>query len=106
MSPLAPAGLLTRWALLAAVLLLVGAAVYRFLVLVRPAVRAAVLQSGFSDAFDLRTARLATMGACLGLVAAVSRLPLQMSELRDESLPLLPQLTTLGLHTEWGLVWI
>jgi putative copper resistance protein D len=88
------------------VLLLVGAAAFRFLVLGRGSVRAAVLASGLNGALDTRTARLATMGAWLGLIAAACRFPLQVSELRDETEPLLPQLTALGLHTEWGLVWI
>ncbi|HEY2805599.1 MAG TPA: CopD family protein [Gemmatimonadales bacterium] len=105
MNPLAPAGLVDRWALFAAVLVVVGAAAFRFLVLRRASVRQATAVSGRGDALEIHTARLATMGACLGLLASVSRLPLQFSELYDNASPIFPQLTALGLHTEWGLVW-
>ncbi len=105
MSPLAPAGLLTRWALFAAVILVLGAAAFRFLVLRRRHVLQAAAAGGFGDALEIRTARLATIGACLGLIASVCRLPLQMSELRDPAEPFMPQLLALGLHTEWGIVW-
>ena len=99
MSATALLGVLVRWILFAAVLGTTGAAAFRFLVLRR------VPDGEFRAAAELRAAAMATVLATLGVVAVLARLPLQVLELRDATVPLMPQVQQLGFHTMWGAVW-
>lgn len=97
-------GVIVRWTLFAAVLVTTGAAAFRFLVLPRAA--RDPLTKGLAGRVASRVAAVASLAAAIGLLAAASRLPIQVAQLRDETLPLLPQVQALGLRTMWGAVWI
>ncbi len=103
MSP-AILGAAVRWILFAAVLVSTGAAAFRFAVMGR-------LTPGDTDALALhqrvmsRAAGLAAVAAAVGLGAALARLPLQFAELGDNTIPMLPQVTALTMHTTWGAAW-
>ena len=99
MSATALLGVIVRWLLFAAVLGTTGAAAFRFLVLSR------IGDVEFRDAVARRTAAMATVLAVVGLGAAIARLPLQVIDLRDASVPLMPQVQALGFHTMWGAQW-
>ena len=102
MTPLAVLATLTRWVLLAAVLMQAGAAAFRFIVLPRLRGEGA---TGIARSAATRAARLGLTGACLLLVAALARLPLQLLDVSDPASPLLPQMHALMVHTMWGKTW-
>lgn len=96
------AGALTRWLLFAGILVQVGAAAFRFLVL--PRVRGIGAEALHRRAAE-RAAGLAVAAACLTIVAALARLPLQLLDIRDPLAPLAPQARALILQTMWGKAW-
>ena len=99
MSASALLGVIVRWVLFAAVLGTTGAAAFHFLVLRRVSDRA------FADAASQRVGAMALVLAGLGLLASLARLPLQIIDMRDASVPLMPQVMALGFHTMWGAQW-
>ena len=101
MTLLAVAGAVTRWVLLAAVLVSTGAAAFRFLIIPRGAP-----DDDARRALERRAAALGRTAVLCALIAVLARLPLQLSEIRDPELPLGPQAQVLVLHTLWGKVWI
>ena len=98
------AGVLVRWLSLAGILVGVGAVAFRFAVLGRPA----FLPDADANAAlaARRAALLALTAAALILVAGACRFVLELLELRDPDLSLLPQVTSLLLYTTWGWDWI
>ena len=105
MTAIAMMGVVIRWAIFAAVLVATGAAAFRFLVLerLRPVGPG---EDAVCATVNDRAATLAAFMTGIGIVAAALRLPLQIEALRDETIPLLPQIQALGLHTMWGAVWL
>jgi putative copper export protein len=101
-SPLALAGILTRWTLFAAVLVATGAAAFRFLVLARLAGSGA---EDFSRRAAERATQLGRRAALVALAACLARFPLQLLDIRDPESALGPQARALALHTFWGEVW-
>ena len=100
MTLVALAGAVTRWILLAAVLVSTGAAAFRFLLLRRVAA-----DEASRSVLEHRAATLGRTAAVLALLAVLARLVIQVVEIRDPALPLVPQFNALLLHTLWGRVW-
>lgn len=101
MPSLALLGATLRWFLFAAVLVSTGAAAFRFLVV--PRLRSA--ESSLLSQLLHRAARIGGTAADVALLAIIGRLPLQLAELRDPDMPVMPQLRALLFETSWGKVW-
>lgn len=98
-------GIVVRWGLFAAMLVTTGSAAFHFLVLRRLA-QGGDESATFGRVLDARSARLGAAGAVVALALAACRLPIQLAQLFDDTLPLLPQIQVLALHTTWGAVWL
>jgi putative copper resistance protein D len=93
-------GLAARWATFSAILIVIGAVAFRWLVLGRAPIDA--------DSFDQaagRSARIGGIAALTILPAALIRLGLQVTEMRFPGDPWTGVAAQLLSSTEWGMIW-
>jgi hypothetical protein len=95
------AGLVARWARFASVLAVVGAVVFRLIVLRRAAVGSTTVVAA-----TRHVATLAAMASAVIAISAVAWLTFQTADMRFPDEPWLEVATRLVTQTTWGTVWI
>ena len=93
-------GLVARWATFSAIIIVVGAVAFHWLVLRRASIDAESLERAM-----MRSARVGAIAAVTILPAALIRLALQVAEMRFPGDPWTGVAAQLLSSTEWGVIW-